>query len=132
LTDGITSLFQPGMKEASMAHIQHLAIRTQDPEKLARYYEEVFGWTRMRTGGGGGVHLSDGHINIAILNTYGAASGLDHIGVKIDSLDEVEQGLAKYDGAIADRPADRAAEKRVSDPDGNQIDLSVQGFMAQT
>lgn len=114
-----------------MAHIQHLAIRTQDPEKLARYYEEVFGWSRIRSGGGGGVHLSDGHINIAILNTYGAAGGFDHIGVKIDSLEEVTQGLAKYDTTIAERPADRAAENRVSDPDGNQIDLSVQGFMGK-
>jgi catechol 2,3-dioxygenase-like lactoylglutathione lyase family enzyme len=113
-----------------MAHIQHLAIRTENPEKLARYYEEVFGWSRIRTGQGGAVHLSDGHINLALLNTNGAPSGIDHFGVKIDSLGEVEQGLSKYEAEIAGRPAERAAEKRVSDPDGNLIDLSVQGFMA--
>ena|SRR5581483_4017296 len=112
-----------------MAHIQHLAIRTENPEKLARYYEEVFGWSRMRTTKGGTVHLSDGHINIAILNKYDYAAGLEHFGVKIDSLSEVQPGLAKYDIAVGDRPPDRAAEMRVKDPDGNEIDLSVKGFM---
>ena len=114
-----------------MAHIQHLAIRSENPEKLAQYYEEVFGWTRLRGGPGGGVHLSDGHINIAVLRTNGAPSGIEHFGVKIDSLDEVKDGLAKYNAEIAARPADRAAESRLSDPDGNQIDLSVQGFMGR-
>jgi catechol 2,3-dioxygenase-like lactoylglutathione lyase family enzyme len=114
-----------------MAHIQHLAIRTENPEKLARYYEEVFGWSRIRAGKGGTVHLSDGHINIAILHKYDYRAGVEHIGVKIDSLSEVESGLAKYDVSIGDRPPDRGAEMRVADPDGNQIDLSVKGFMAK-
>jgi hypothetical protein len=38
------------VQERDMAHIQHLAIRTENPEKIARYYEEVFGWTRLRSG----------------------------------------------------------------------------------
>jgi catechol 2,3-dioxygenase-like lactoylglutathione lyase family enzyme len=112
-----------------MAHIEHLAIRTDDPEKLARYYEEVFGWTRLRTSKGGGVHLSDGHINIALLNKHGAAGGVEHFGVKIASVGEVESGLAKYDVVLEGRPANRAAEMRIADPDGNQIDLSVTGFL---
>lgn len=112
-----------------MAHIQHLAIRTDDPEKLARYYEEVFGWTRLRTSKGGGVHLSDGNINIAVLRKNGMAGGIEHFGVKIDSVGEVESGLAKYDVVLEGRPANRAAEMRIADPDGNQIDLSVTGFL---
>ena len=114
-----------------MAHIQHLAIRSTDPEKLARYYEQVFGWTRLRQGPGGGVHLSDGHINIAILKPNGLPTGIEHFGGKIDSLAEVKPGLARYDAEIAARPAERAAENRLADPDGNQIDLSVQGFLGK-
>jgi predicted enzyme related to lactoylglutathione lyase len=112
-----------------MAHIQHLAIRTENPEKLACYYEEVFGWTRLRISKGGAVHLSDGHINIALLNKYDAPSGIEHFGVKIESVGEVESGLAKYAGSLEQRPTNRPAEMRVIDPDGNQIDLSVTGFM---
>ncbi|HEY4134302.1 MAG TPA: VOC family protein [Alphaproteobacteria bacterium] len=113
-----------------MPRVQHVAIRSENPEKLAKYYEDVFGWTRLRLGGGGGVHLTDGHINIAILNTNGAPAGVEHIGVKVESMDEVKDGLAKYGVALEARPADnRAAEQRVVDPDGNSIDLSVRGFM---
>jgi catechol 2,3-dioxygenase-like lactoylglutathione lyase family enzyme len=112
-----------------MAFIQHLAIRTEDPEKLASYYEDVFGWTRLRSSPGGSVHLSDGHINIAVLKNNGEPTGINHFGVKIDSLDEVRPGLAKHNQPIEGRPAERAAEQRVADPDGNQIDLSVGGFM---
>jgi catechol-2,3-dioxygenase len=113
-----------------MASIQHIAIRSNDPEKLARYYEDVFGWTRLRSGAGGAVHLSDGHINIALLNTNGAPVGIEHFGVKIESLDEVKAGLAKHSSGLEGRPPDRAAEERISDPDGNAIDLSVRGFMS--
>ena len=112
-----------------MAHIEHLAIRSENPEKLARYYEEVFGWTRLRSGPGGGVHLTDGRINIAVLNTNGLHSGIEHFGIKIESMDEVKEGLGKYGVEIEARPAGRAAETRLADPDGNQIDLSVNGFM---
>jgi hypothetical protein len=59
------------------------------------------------------VHLSDGHINIALLNTNGLRAGIEHIGVKINSLGEVRRGLAKYDVAVDAPPADRAAEMRV-------------------
>jgi catechol 2,3-dioxygenase-like lactoylglutathione lyase family enzyme len=113
-----------------MAHVQHLAIRTDDPEKLARYYEEVFGWTRLRAGAGGSVHLSDGHINIAVLKRKeGAEAGIEHFGVKIDSVAEVQPGLTKYNVDLGERPANRGAEMRVFDPDGNEIDLSVTGFL---
>lgn len=114
-----------------MAYIEHLAIRSEDPERLARYYETVFGWTRLRTGPGGGVHLTDGRINFAILMPNGQPVGIEHFGVKIDSLDEVKSKLTGYDTAIGGRPAARAAENRLSDPDGNQFDLSVKGFMGR-
>jgi catechol 2,3-dioxygenase-like lactoylglutathione lyase family enzyme len=114
-----------------MAHIQHIAIRTEDPEKLARYYEDVFGWTRLRSTPAGSVHMSDGHINVAILNTNGAPAGVNHFGVKIDSLDEVREGLARHDQTLKKSPADRAVEMRITDPDGNEIDLSVSGWLSQ-
>lgn len=114
-----------------MAHIQHLAILSDDPEKLGRYYEDVFGWRRIRSGVGGGVHLSDGNINIAILKNRGGETGLNHFGVKLDSMDEVKTGLAKHGAEPEARPAGRAAEQRIVDPDGNEVDLSVQGFLME-
>jgi catechol 2,3-dioxygenase-like lactoylglutathione lyase family enzyme len=109
-----------------MAFIQHLAIRSKDPERLARFYETTFGWTRLATRPSGGVHLSDGHINVAILNTNGGPEGIEHFGVKLESADDAG-GLAKH--AERRDAAGIAAEHRVTDPDGNQVDLSVKGFM---
>jgi catechol 2,3-dioxygenase-like lactoylglutathione lyase family enzyme len=109
-----------------MAFIQHLAIRSNNPERLARFYEETFGWTRLSTRPSGGVHLSDGHINVAILNANGAPEGFEHIGVKLDSADDAG-GLAKH--AERRDATGIAAEHRVQDPDGNPIDLSVKGYM---
>ena len=54
-----------------MAKIKHIALSVQDPEKTAKFYEEVFGLQRVGTTESvlaSGVYLSDGEINIALLN----------------------------------------------------------------
>ena len=112
-----------------MPRIQHIAIRSDAPETLARFYEDVFGWTRIRSATGG-VQMSDGHINIAIL-PLGGDNGLDHFGVKIDSLDEVAAGLEKHQQKARPKPPGRGAEFGIHDPDGNRIDLSVTGFLRE-
>ena len=112
-----------------MAHVQHIAIRSDNPEKLARYYEDVFGWTRMPTATGG-VQMTDGHINIAILN-LGGDNGIDHFGVKLDSIDEVAAGLEQHNVTPKKKPPGRGAEYGIRDPDGNGIDLSVTGFLRE-
>ncbi|MGE5538551.1 MAG: VOC family protein [Gemmatimonas sp.] len=109
-----------------MAHIQHLAIRSKDPERLARYYERTFGWTRLSTRPSGGVHLSDGHINLSILNARDGDEGLEHFGVKLDSADEIAAAASQ---ALGRDESGNAAEHRMTDPDGNMFDVSVKGFL---
>ena len=121
-----------------MAKLQHIGIFTLDPEKLAKFYMDVFDMkllhrrepgTRPPTGA---VFLTDGQINLAILpnRAQGKPSGLNHIGFKIDDAEETDRRLAQWDVAAAgERPADRMyAETRCTDPDGNNIDLSVHGY----
>ena len=114
-----------------MSPIQHLAIRSRNPEKLARYYEGVFGWRIVSISPGGGVHLTDGNINIAVLPNNGSPSGLHHIGVKIEDFSEIERRLAGFDEVLPPMQNKRLAESRLTDPDGNQIDLSQRGFLEQ-
>lgn len=124
-----------------MAKLQHLGIFTTNPEKLAKFYMEVFDMkllhrrekgTRPPTGA---VFLTDGHINLAILpnRAEGKPSGLNHIGFHIDDADEIDRRLAQWDVVMpAERPADRMyAETRCTDPDGNNIDLSVHGYQTR-
>jgi predicted enzyme related to lactoylglutathione lyase len=123
-----------------MAQIRHLAIRTEDPEGLAAFYMEVFGFKELHRGshpghqGGNSVHLTDGYFELAILDNSAQQSpnGLYHFGVQIDNLDATLQRIKKFQ---ADKPIKRRpegtpfAEMRISDPEGNLIDLSVHGFL---
>lgn len=116
--------------------IRHLAIITLDPERLARFYEEVFQMTRL-TGKAGvpgskAVYMTDGYITLALLENKaeGKPSGLNHFGFHIDDHDKVSRRLVNAGvKQPAKRPADRPyAETRATDPDGNNFDISAAGF----
>ena len=54
-----------------MAKIKHIAISTQDVEGTARFYIDVFGLKevgKVDSPGASGYYLSDGDLNLAILN----------------------------------------------------------------
>src|SRR5690349_22545634 len=63
-----------------MAQIKHIAIRTHDVRKTAAFYREAFGLKEVGTGQSG-VYLTDGHLNIAILNLR---PGMDGESMKLD------------------------------------------------
>ncbi|HEX5281209.1 MAG TPA: VOC family protein [Micropepsaceae bacterium] len=114
-----------------MAKIRHLAIKTKSPERLAAFYEEVFGLQRIRSEPGGAIYMSDGYLTLALLRNRGEAtpSGINHFGFHVDDLTTVEQGLKKFDEPLAQRPGNRPyAEYRAMDPDGNLFDVSVHGY----
>jgi catechol 2,3-dioxygenase-like lactoylglutathione lyase family enzyme len=117
--------------------IRHLALFTPNPEKLARFYVNVFEMEivhRSRGADGkGGVFLTDGYISLAILpqrTTGEMAAGLNHFGFKVDDVEAIAEKLAA-EGVEAPtmRPAERPyAEYRAADPYGNLFDLSEHGY----
>ena len=117
--------------------IRHLAIITLDPERLATYYENVFGMTRLTRPAerpkptSKAVFMTDGYLTLALLENKaeGKAPGLNHFGFQIESQDDIAAKLAEFGLASTKRPDDRPyAETRTTDPDGNNIDLAVRGF----
>ena len=113
--------------------IRHIAIFVRDPEKVAKFYQDVFDMELIHTRPSGERFVSDGHINLAILPhrlTASAAPGLNHIGFHVDSIDEIGKRIEKTGvEAPKKRPADRPyAEQRACDPEGNMFDLSELGF----
>ncbi len=116
----------------SKPKIRHLAIVTIDPEKLAKFYCEVFDMEEMRRLDNGGIFITDGYLTVALLRNraLGKPSGLNHFGFQIEDADVISERLAGFGiSPPANRPADRGyAETRTTDPDGNNFDLSVHGY----
>src|SRR5204862_4182491 len=103
----------PGRKskrrEVSMARIKHIALTTSDPAKAAAFYKEAFGLKEIRRSSRGAVFLTDGYINVAILNhktekdaDVGAHGpnfdGIHHFGFEVDDLDEAAAKIEKAQG----------------------------------
>lgn len=120
-----------------MARIRHLAILTEDVEKLVKFYTKTFG-LKIVPGVGTATYLSDGYINLAIIPIGPEREiegpqlkpGINHFGFEVEDVSSVRrvyQELNATDG-IDKRPPNREAEYRLHDPDGNPIDLSQHGW----
>ena len=136
-----------------MAKIKHIAIATQDADKTAKFYTEVFGLkeiAKLDSPNASGYYLSDGDINVAILNykndqvagpEYGQDySGIHHIGFQVDDLEEMAKKLEAADskprdeinralGVGMDHPRHANVEVKYGAPDGVIIDISQTGWV---
>jgi len=117
-----------------MAKLRHLAILTRQPEKLADFYKRVFEMKEMHRTKNGSVHLSDGEVNLAILNATnpkepGHPTGLYHFGFHVEDSEKTIRRIREIypEGAPTERDA-TYAEGRGSDPDGNLFDISSIGW----
>jgi catechol 2,3-dioxygenase-like lactoylglutathione lyase family enzyme len=120
-----------------MARIRHIAILTEDVDKLVNFYTTAFG-LKIVHGIGTATYLSDGHINLAIIpigperkiEGPQLKTGLYHFGFEVEDVDALRGACNELSAAsgIDKRPPNREAEYRVHDPDGNPIDLSKHGW----
>jgi glyoxylase I family protein len=136
-----------------MAKIKHIAISTQDPEATARFYIDVFGLQevgKVDAPGASGYYLSDGDLNLAILNfkndTVAGAergkgfNGIHHFGFQVESLSEIADKL-KAAGSAPREDVNQAlgvghgprqggnVEVKYSGPDGVMVDVSETGWV---
>ena len=115
-----------------MPKIRHLAVICMDPEKLAKFYCEVFDMKIVGRSGRKNVFLTDGYMNLALLSqkAEGKTNGLNHFGFVVEDTEDVARRMQKWDVVGPEkRPADRVyAETRGTDPEGNNFDLSEAGF----
>ncbi len=136
-----------------MAKIKHIALSTQDPERTARFYVDVFGMKqigRVDHPAVSGYFLSDGDINLAVLNfkndaVAGAERGKDfcgihHIGFQVDSLEAIAERLAAagserrddVNEALGVGKSDQHhanVEVKYGGPDGIMLDVSETGWV---
>lgn len=123
-----------------MARLKHIAIRTRDVAKTAAFYKEAFDLQEVGKGRSG-VYLSDGHINMAILNlrTPTSPAGVEHFGFQVDDLEKTVGRVAELGGGqLTDmariNPMDPSHpqsyfEVKVTGPDEQEIDVSDTGWV---
>lgn len=132
-----------------MAKIRHIAITTDNPAEVGAFFEEAFEMTQVRKSDNGAVFLSDGYMNLAILNhkTNDDAdvgqngpnyNGIHHIGFLVDDLDEAGKRLDKVKGkALGNRDGlevnlgdvPRNYEQKWAGPHDMVIDVSHTGWV---
>ncbi len=136
-----------------MPQIKHIAIATQDADATAKFYTEVFGLreiAKLDSENASGYYLSDGNINLAILNfknegvtgpEYGTGfSGIHHIGFEVESLEEIAEKLKAAGSEPRDdinralgvgMPGVRHAnvEVKYGGPNGEILDVSETGWV---
>lgn len=49
--------------------IRHIAINVQDRDKAAEYYKRIFGMEEKFRGPNGTIYLSDGFVDVALINS---------------------------------------------------------------
>ncbi len=123
-----------------MAFLRHLALRTKDMEASRRFYETI-GFAFVGYRGRGGLDLSDGTLNMTILQYNGEerapfeeGTEFIHFGIIVEDLANIYNTL--QDGGFEllmdnvkkgdEISADKAPERsfKVADPDGNVVDIT--------
>lgn len=125
--------------------IKHIALSSPDPERIARFYETVFGLKRMGPNSSSlarGFYLSDGQINLAVLRFSSDAvagplgkdyAGIHHFGYVVNDLEGTAKRITDYGCTLfRDMPERRESlnyEMKFNDTDGQVFDISHQGWV---
>jgi len=84
-----------------MARIRHLAIISDNRERLAEFYTKAFGMKRIESNGPA-IYLTDGYINLALIQKRPHnKEGLYHFGFVVDAIEPLVP-LCKELGAASD------------------------------
>jgi lactoylglutathione lyase len=130
-----------------MARLRHIAVVVKDLEKAADFYAQVFELERIGREDldiGSAIYMSDGVINMALLNFKGGAGskasdlkegstfvGAHHFGFQVDDLAETQRRIEEHGGKFFFDLGDERKgnfERKFKDPDGVIFDISHHGW----
>lgn len=129
-----------------MARLRHFAIVVRDLDKSARFYESVFDLKRVGREDlefASAIYLSDGVINLALLNYRGERGsglkdaksfvGAHHFGFQVDNIAETQQRIEAAGGQfffdLGEDQEKENFERKFKDPDGIIFDISRKGWL---
>lgn len=128
-----------------MARLRHFAVCVRDLEKSANFYAQVF---ELKEVGretieiGSAIYMSDGVINLALLNFVSTKGndledpvghvGANHFGFQVDDLAETQKKIEALGGKFFFDLGDERKgnfERKFKDPDGVVFDISQHGWL---
>jgi catechol 2,3-dioxygenase-like lactoylglutathione lyase family enzyme len=128
-----------------MASLRHIAVCVKDLDKSAAFYETVFGMHevgRETIEIGSAIYLSDGTVNLALLNFSGKRGntfddpagqvGANHFGFQVDDAVETRRQIEALGGSFFFSLGDERKgnfEIKFKDPDGVVFDISEHGWL---
>ena len=114
-----------------MARIRHLAIVSENRERLVKFYTEAFGM-KVIDGVGPAIYLTDGYLNLAIIQKRPHyKEGLYHFGIEVDDIEKLKIGMQRVGRRF--RYSETTAESRSRIPrrrPGWQFDRLVAAWLA--
>lgn len=129
-----------------MARLRHFAIVVRDLDKSAQFYETVFELKRVGREDlefASAVYLSDGVINLALLNYRGERGsglkdaksfvGAHHFGFQVDDIAATQKRIEAAGGQfffdLGEDQEKENFERKFKDPDGIIFDISRKGWL---
>lgn len=125
--------------------LRHFALRVSDLERSATFYEKVFGFNRVAKEVipiGAAVYLSDGVVNLALVQYFGEAGaadkraagtpGSDHFGIQVEDMAATQALIESAGGSFYFDLGDEKKgnfERKFKDPDGIVFDISNHGWV---
>ena len=120
-----------------MAILRYIAFVSDNPEKVTEFYHRFLRTEEMGRSPQGDISITDGFYNLTFFNkrpTLGEMrmeSGLHHIGLEVDNLEEVKGKFLALNsrGMILQEPGDiHHGEIRIHDPECHPVSLSTRSF----
>lgn len=125
-----------------MAKLRHIALSVADTAKARKFFEEAFDFKMVGEVGERVVYMSDGTVNVALINRGGRPLGwekeglffgVDHFGMWVDDIKEArakaEAAGATYVMGNASDDANVFYEIKYRDTLGNLFDLTANGWV---
>jgi lactoylglutathione lyase len=125
-----------------MAKLRHIALSVADTKKARKFFEEAFDFKTVGEVGDRVVYMSDGTMNVALINRGGRPLGwdkeelfygVDHFGMWVDDIKDavrkVEAAGGTYVMGNASDDANIFYEIKYRDTLGNLFDLTANGWV---
>jgi len=124
-----------------MAKLRHIALSVSDVDVACKFFEEAFDMKFVSRRGNQVVYVTDGTMNVALINREGRPLGwdkdelfygIDHFGMWVDDVAaarrKVEAAGAKYVMGAEDSAPNAFYEIKYRDPLGNLFDITANGW----